>query len=82
MTLKIAVLLASILQVVAASLLSIGTFDTTERTLETFIQPAGWAFSIWGLIYLFSIVYGVYQVIPQYDNQVLTATRPQRLLGF
>lgn len=82
MTLKLAVLAAAILQVVAASFLSIGSFDTTERTLQVFIQPASWAFSIWGLIYLLSIVYGVYQVIPRYDNPVLLTTRLPALIGF
>lgn len=82
MILKLAVLAAAILQVAAASFLSIGTFDTTERTLQVFIQPAGWAFSIWGLIYLFSFVYGVYQIIPKNDNRTLAATRLPALIGF
>jgi hypothetical protein len=82
MVLKILVLMGAILQVLAASFLSIGTFDTTERTLQVFIQPAGWAFSIWGLIYLFSLVYAVYQLIPKYENRVLAATRWPAVIGF
>jgi hypothetical protein len=80
--LKLAVLIASISQVAAAYFMNIGTFDTTERTLPVFIQPAGWAFSIWGLIYLFSFIYAVYQLVPQYDNAVLRATRAPALVAF
>ena len=29
------------------------------------VQPAGWAFSIWGLIYLGLIVYAVRQLLPK-----------------
>lgn len=82
MILKVLVLLASIGQVVAAVYLSIGTFEQTERVLPVFIQPAGWAFSIWGLIYTLSIVFAIYQIIPKYDNKVLRQTRLPALLGF
>jgi hypothetical protein len=82
MVLKIAVLLASILQVVAAGFLNIGSFQDTERTLQVFIQPAGWAFSIWGLIYTLAFIYAVYQVIPKYDNATLHKTRIPALVGF
>jgi hypothetical protein len=82
MTLKILVLIASIAQVVGAILLSIGTFEESARALPVFIQPAGWAFSIWGLIYTLSFVYAVYQIIPKYDNELLRQTRLPALLGF
>ena len=82
MILKLSVLAAAILQVVAATYLSIGNFDTTERTLQVFIQPASWAFSIWGLIYLFSFIYAVYQIIPKNDNRLLDATRVPALIAF
>lgn len=82
MSLKILVLFAAIAQVAAAAFLNIGTFDTTERTLQVFIQPASWAFSIWGLIYLLSFVYAVYQLIPKNDNHVLQATRVPAAVGF
>lgn len=59
-----------------------GAFETTTRILPTFIQPAGWAFSIWGLIYLLSFVYMAYQVIPQNDNQVLRANRLLAITAF
>jgi len=82
MILKISVLLASILQVVAAAYLSIGTFEDSDRALQVFIQPAGWAFSIWGLIYTLSFVYAVYQLIPKYENPILQSTRIPALIGF
>jgi hypothetical protein len=82
MTLKIAVLAASILQVVAAGFLNIGSFQDTERTLQVFIQPVGWAFSIWGLIYTLAFIYAVYQIIPQNDNPTLQKTRTPALVGF
>lgn len=82
MILKILVLVAGIGQVIAASYLSIGTFEDSVRSLPVLIQPAGWAFSIWGLIYTLSIVYAIYQIIPKYDNSVLRATRLPALIGF
>jgi hypothetical protein len=82
MILKLAVLIAAIAQVAAAVLLNIGAFENTDRALQVFIQPAGWAFSIWGLIYTLSIIYGVYQIIPKNDNKILRATRLPALVGF
>lgn len=82
MYVKIAVLVAGILQIPAAAYLSIGTFENAERILSVFIQPAGWAFSIWGLIYTLSIIYAVYQMIPKYDSQILAHTRVPALVGF
>lgn len=82
MILKILVLIASIGQVFAASYISMGSFQDTERVFPVFIQPAGWAFAIWGLIYSLSIVYGVYQIIPRNGNATLKETRLPALLGF
>ncbi|NBD73849.1 hypothetical protein GVX82_02295 [Patescibacteria group bacterium] len=82
MFLRTAVLLAALLQIPAAALLSIGTFEESTRTLPTLIQPAGWAFGIWGLIYLLSIVYATYQAIPRFDHPALAATRTPALAAF
>lgn len=82
MILKLFVLAAGIAQVAAAAFLNIGAFENTDRALPVFIQPAGWAFSIWGLIYTLSFIYAVYQVIPQNDNKILRATRLPALIGF
>ena len=80
MILKILVLIAAITQVVAPAYLSIGTFETSERIMTVFIQPAGWAFSIWGLIYTLSFVYAVYQLIN--NNNLLKKTRVPAIVGF
>jgi len=82
MILKLFVLAAAIAQVAAAALLNIGAFENTDRALPVFIQPAGWAFSIWGLIYTLSLIYAVYQIIPTNDNKILRATRLPALAGF
>jgi len=82
MLLKISVLIAAISQVIAAAYLSIGTFEMSTRELPALIQPAGWAFSIWGVIYALSFVYAIYQIIPKYDNELLRATRLPTLIGF
>ena len=82
MFIKIFVLVAAIAQVLAAGYLSMGTFEEAERSLPVLIQPAGWAFSIWGLIYLLAAVYAVYQLIPKYDNATLRATRVPASVGF
>jgi hypothetical protein len=82
MFLKLTVLVAAFAQVAAATFLNIGAFENTDRALQVFIQPAGWAFSIWGLIYALSIMYGVYQIIPKNDNKILRATRLPALIGF
>jgi benzodiazapine receptor len=82
MVLKIAVVVAAIAQVVAAGYLSIGTFENSERILPVLIQPASWAFSIWGLIYVLSFIYAVYQVIPRFDNSMVRKSRVPALLAF
>ena len=82
MFLRIVVLVTAILQIPAAALLSIGTFENVTRPLPTLIQPAGWTFSIWGLIYLLSLVFAIYQVIPKNDNQTLRAVRIPALIAF
>jgi len=82
MFLKILVLVAAIAQVAGAAFLSIGTFENTQRALPVLIQPAGWAFSIWGLIYTLAFVYAVYQLIPKYDNATLQATRVPAVVAF
>jgi hypothetical protein len=82
MILKLFVLVAAIAQVAAAAFLNIGAFENTDRALPVFIQPAGWAFSIWGLIYTLSLIYAVYQIVPKNDSKILRATRLPALVGF
>jgi len=82
MYLKILVVVAAIAQVAGAAFLSIGTFENTQRALPVLIQPASWAFSIWGLIYTLAFVYAVYQLIPKYDNNTLRTTRVPAVVAF
>jgi len=82
MILKIAIFVAAILQVAAAGYLGVGSFETSVREFTVYIQPAGWAFSLWGLIYLLSFVYATYQLIPRNDNPVLQTTRVPALIAF
>jgi hypothetical protein len=82
MILKLFILVAAIAQVAAAAFLNIGAFENTDRALPVFIQPAGWAFSIWGLIFTLSLIYAVYQIVPKNDSKILRATRLPALVGF
>jgi len=82
MFLRILVLVAALAQVPVAVYLGAGSFEGVTQALPVFIQPAGWAFAIWGLIYALSIVFAVYQVIPKYDNQTLRAVRIPALIAF
>lgn len=82
MIVRILVLVIAFLQIPAAAYLSIGSFEMAASAYPTLIQPASWAFSIWGLIYTLSLIYAVYQVIPKYDNQLLRSTRVPALIAF
>ena len=82
MILRIFVLVAAILQIPAAGLLSIGAFETAARAWPVYIQPAGWTFSIWGFIYIASLAFAIYQCIPRNDNQTLRAARLPALIAF
>jgi len=76
-------LLAALSQLVTLFFFGAGSFEgSATNALPTFIQPAGWAFSIWGLIYALSIVYAIYQYLPQNDNQALRANRPFAIVAF
>lgn len=64
----IVVVVLAVLQTVVAGLggsgaagLSVGE---VARSLATPVLPAGWAFAIWGPIYLGFLAYAVYQVLP------------------
>jgi hypothetical protein len=52
--------------------------------VRTPMTPAGWTFSIWALIYLGSLAYGVYQVLPaQRGDPLLASIRlPSALVFF
>ncbi len=51
--------------------------------VRTPLTPAGWTFAIWGLIYLWSFGYAVYQVLPgQRDDPLLASVRLPSALVF
>ena len=51
------------------------TMAEISDRFDVFFLPAGYAFSIWGLIYLALIAYSIYQVLPsQRDNPRLRQT--------
>lgn len=76
---QIAVLLCAVLQVLTPILPSLGIGEpigSQSDASRTLITPAGWAFSIWGLLYLGSAVFAVYQALPaQRDNPLLASIR-------
>lgn len=69
------VLLATATQFVGFMYVTNDTFATASRDLPTLIQPAGYTFGIWSLIYLLSIIFALYQWPKKNDNQLLRALR-------
>jgi len=58
-----------------------GAFGETNSALskkyQTLVTPAGWAFSIWGPIFIWEGVFTVVQLLPKYrDSKVLPAIAP------
>ena len=71
---RIVILLAAIVQVAVTLLPSLGIGEQIgDRSdgVRTLITPAGWAFSIWGLLYAASFAYAVYQLLPAQRNNGL-----------
>jgi hypothetical protein len=73
-----AIVLAVFFQIAATALPALGIGDpigSQSDAVRTLITPAGWAFSIWGALYLGSIVFAFYQAFPaQYRNDLLDRT--------
>ena len=71
---QVLVLVAALTTIVfniAANILPLNDLNTGEISdrFEIFFVPAGYVFSIWGLIYLGLLAYAIYQVLPdQRDN--------------
>lgn len=81
--LSVLVLVAAMFQVIAAGTIAIDAFTgDTYNNLFTLIQPAGYVFSIWGLIYALSLAYAMYQVVPENNNAYLEHTRGYALVAF
>lgn len=57
------------------------TGDISDR-FEVYFTPAGYVFSIWGLIYIGLITYTIYQALPaQRNNEALNRIAPWYWLG-
>ena len=58
-----------------------GTGEISDR-FDIFFVPAGYVFSIWGLIYLGLIAFTVYQALPnQRDSELLKKIYPAYWVG-
>lgn len=71
-----AVILAVIVQIGAGFLprFGIGEFiGDRSDAVRTLITPAGWAFAIWGPLFLLSIIYAVWQALPAQRSNALLA---------
>jgi hypothetical protein len=87
-TLRIILVIAATVAVIAVNGLANGLplngLNTGEIAdfFEIYFQPAGYVFSIWGLIYLGLILYSIFQALPpQHDNPRLKRIAPWYLLS-
>lgn len=67
-----------------ANVLPINGMNTGEvsDSFKVFFVPAGYVFSIWGLIYLLLAGFTVYQALPaQRENPILAKIRPWYIIG-
>lgn len=74
-------LVAYVANLVVTALAGFGVFGRTNvelsRKYPTLITPAGWAFSIWGLIFLWEAVFTGAQLLPRFRGaEVVVATAP------
>lgn len=70
----LAVLLTAVLQILTPLLPQIGigeSIGSRSLAVRTLITPAGWAFSIWGALYLGATVFAVYQALPAQRQDAL-----------
>jgi hypothetical protein len=80
----IVVILATITINILANALPINGLNTGQisDTFQVYFVPAGYVFSIWGIIYIGLIAYAIYQVLPaQKNNPRLQATGWWVVLG-
>lgn len=75
---RIAIILAVIVQIGAGFLprLGIGEFiGDRSDAVRTLITPAGWAFAIWGPLFVLSVIFAIWQALPaQRSNALLHRT--------
>lgn len=73
---RLAVILAVVVQIGAGFLprIGIGEFiGTRSDAVRTLITPAGWAFAIWGPLFLLSIAFALWQALPAQRRNPLLA---------
>lgn len=71
---RIAIILAVFVQIGATFLPQLGFGDPIGQrsdAVRTLITPSGWAFSIWGLLFLGSVIYAVWQALPAQKHNAL-----------
>ena len=80
------VVVAAILEILVSflSALGIGTpIGANSDAVSTLVTPAGWAFSIWGALYLGALVFAVFQALPQQtDNALIARVRRPAAVAF
>ena len=76
--------IATIIINVVANMLPLNGLNTGEISdrFEVYFVPAGYVFSIWGVIYLGLLAYAIYQALPnQKDNPTLKKIAPYYWIG-
>lgn len=71
---RVAIVLAVSYQIGATFLPSLGLGDPIGQrsdAIRTLVVPAGWAFAIWGPLFLGCAIYAVWQVLPAQKNNLL-----------
>lgn len=73
---RFAVLFLALLQVLTPLLPSLGIGEpigSQSDSVRTLITPAGWAFSIWGPLYVGAIAFAIFQALPAQRHSALLA---------
>ena len=73
---RLAIILAVVVQIGAGFLprIGIGEFiGTRSDAVRTLITPAGWAFAIWGPLFLLSVAFALWQALPAQRRNPLLA---------
>lgn len=80
------VICAAILQIAVSFLSSLGIgspIGENSDRVSTLVTPAGWAFSIWGALYLGALIFSAYQALsPQRNDALIAQIRRPAALAF
>jgi hypothetical protein len=84
---RLILLLCSLAMPMVSWLSQRGAFGPDNGTISdrfpTLLVAAGYAFAVWGLIFLLDVVFGIWQALPrQRGDDTLTAIRPVAAAGF